>query len=319
MGKEQHSRNGVKTAVFINNSSNGGKGADKWLKINQTIKNQLHPETLYIDFTPPCNLKLIVKQLFQKDNVRFFIAAGGDGTVHHLINDIAEIDQTWLSEVHIGAIGLGSSNDFHKPCRSMIKGIPVRIDLNKDEKKDIGLVKIESQAGAIQRFFCINAGIGFTAEGNACYNNGGRFMHILKRNSTTLSIIWAVVKTLTGFKNIPVTLTESEKTSNMLVTNISICKNPNISGNFRYDLDTPADSGKFGLYIAEEMSKPEIIMLLHNLYFHRFSGVKKCSTSFTAKIEVTSYSEIAVETDGEIHRGNHFTFTVFPEKILFAG
>ena len=74
---------------------------------------------------------------------RKFIAAGGDGTINYLLNEIlSNPSKTIIDEIQIGAIGLGSSNDFHKPMYSsrLINGIPCKVDFTNTEERDIGCI-----------------------------------------------------------------------------------------------------------------------------------------------------------------------------------
>jgi diacylglycerol kinase family enzyme len=45
-----------------------------------------------------------------------FVAAGGDGTVNAVVSALVEnASPDALRRIRLGAVGLGSSNDFHKP------------------------------------------------------------------------------------------------------------------------------------------------------------------------------------------------------------
>ncbi len=75
---------------------------------------------------------------------RAFIAAGGDGTVNLLLNAVMELG-SGVTDIRIGAVGLGSSNDFHKPHGpdSVIAGVPVRVDCNSARPCDVIRIDFE--------------------------------------------------------------------------------------------------------------------------------------------------------------------------------
>ncbi len=53
---------------------------------------------------------------------------GGDGTVHALVEALALAPRRPpLDHLTLGAVGLGSSNDFHKPVGRRVGGVPVRL------------------------------------------------------------------------------------------------------------------------------------------------------------------------------------------------
>lgn len=60
-------------------------------------------------------------------NASACIAVGGDGTVNLLAQALLESVE-WR-EISLGALGTGSSNDFHKPRRKRFHGLPARLDL----------------------------------------------------------------------------------------------------------------------------------------------------------------------------------------------
>jgi len=308
----------MKAAVLINLSSNNGNACKKWLRIKSEVKKRLPEDTIYICYEMPVSLKNLMKSLISNERVTRFISAGGDGSVNLLINSLAQISPG-MEQFTFGAIGLGSSNDFLKPKTEKIKGIPVKLDFSKVIKSDLGKVTFSNDAKSQStRYFAVNASLGFTAEGNRSFNRGDRIIRFLKPKSVNLAIFWTVLKTLFLFQNKTVKLCFNGKECTKQITNVSVAKNPNVSGSFRYDVVTAPDSGKLGFYLAEDFSKAGILKLLFNLLRNRFSQLKKCHVSMIDSIEIESDIPIALETDGEIYTGSRFTFSIVPKAISFA-
>lgn len=309
----------MRIAVLVNYSANNGAASKKWQLIEKKVKAMLPSDTIYFQYNTPCNLENIIRTLIFRFNVKNFVSAGGDGSLNCLLNSLAKINQNHLTEYCIGAIGLGSSNDFHKPVKNQIDGIPVKIDFSVKNYTDSGLICITNYGRPYKRLFIINASLGFTAQGNMLFNKGDRIIRFFKSKSTNLTILWTVFKTLIKFRNLPLQINIGNTSKKVNVTNLSIAKNPNISGNFQYDISTTPNSGKLGFYLAENLSKPAMVALLYNLTRNKFSKIKNCSVNFIENIEIKSDSNIAVETDGEIFFGKKFLFSVFPKSILIAG
>ena len=59
-----------------------------------------------------------------RDGTRVFVAAGGDGTVHALVERARRIARhdSRSPTLPFGVVGLGSSNDFHKPVARRCSG-----------------------------------------------------------------------------------------------------------------------------------------------------------------------------------------------------
>ena len=119
----------MKTAVLINMSSNNGNAGKKWLRIESVVKNKLPVDTLFIKYGESDNFEEMLKSLIEGEGITRFISAGGDGSFNLLVNSLAEISGRF-EQFSCGAIGLGSSNDFLKPVKEKIDGIPLKINFS---------------------------------------------------------------------------------------------------------------------------------------------------------------------------------------------
>ena len=136
--------------------------------------------------------ELLQPHLGQKERT-LIVSAGGDGSVHYLVNHLLKDGKEYASNVTLGAIGLGSSNDFLKPFGEKIKGIPVRINYSKGTLlHDTGMVTYMDDANLEQRkFFIVNASVGVTAKANWNFNNPDYFLRFLKKQKTSSTIVYA--------------------------------------------------------------------------------------------------------------------------------
>ena len=99
--------------ILLNKYSNNGKGLKKWEKFRPELEGKHIPSeyTVISDFK---NFSACLRREVKKGE-RFLVSAGGDGTIHFLLNQVMQIKRSVRRDVVLGAIGLGSSNDFHKP------------------------------------------------------------------------------------------------------------------------------------------------------------------------------------------------------------
>jgi len=309
----------MKTAVLINGFANNGSAEKKWDHIEDDMKNIMPVGTLYIHFSETDNHISLMETLVNEYQVKNFVSAGGDGSINNLINTLAQVTNYQLTPFCIGAIGLGSSNDFLKPVKHKIRGIPVRIDFENKKQADLGIVEYMENDTTQKQLFIVNASLGFTAHGNQLFNdNRNKIICFLKPRSTNLCILWTIAQTLLNFKNINLEIAYDEKQFPTSVTNLSIAKNPNVSGSFCYDVDPGTDSGCLGFYLAENFKRQQIPRLLYALYRKQFSQTKNCKTALVQSVEINSVKPVLLETDGEIIEASRFRFSVLPKALFVA-
>ena len=309
----------MKTAVLINGFANNGSAGKKWDHIEDDVKSIMPVGTLYIHFSETDNHNSLMETLINEYKVKNFISAGGDGSINNLINTLAGVTNYQLEPYSIGAIGLGSSNDFLKPVKHKISGIPVKIDFENKKPVDLGLVEFTDRDTTKKQLFIVNASLGFTALGNQLFNdNSNKIIRFLKPRSTGIAILWTIIQTLRTYQNIDLEIAYNEEQISSSVTNLSIAKNPNVSGSFCYDIDPGADSGSLGLYLAENFKRQQIPKLLYALYRKRFSKTKNCKTALVHSVEINSAKPVLLETDGEIIEAGRFRFSVLPKALFVA-
>ena len=310
----------MNTAILVNLHANGNAGGKKWLSVKDDVLSMLPSIKEVITYKPPFQIQECILNLVTEKKIDCIISAGGDGSINYIINSIMKSGDDIARRIHLGAIGLGSSNDFLKPVLNTIKGIPLKIGLENSRLTDIGKVTfINKDAQCITKYFIINASIGITANANLLFNRGDFFINHVKSRFVNLAIIYAAIKTIVFNKNCPLLLNYNNEVRNVKISSLSVVKNPNISGNFKYDQKTAPDDGMLGLNYCHNMNFFELLKVLIDLKNGRFSGKPKRVSAMINNMRIKSDKFIALETDGEVEVANDIEFTIIPKAINVLG
>lgn len=302
--------------VFLNPRCDYGKGEMKWKK----LEPELRLRGLSFEVEELSSLQKLIQRIEQlsKRGERVFVAAGGDGTLHCLVNALMN-SRMDVSEVTVGAIGLGSSNDFHKPFRreEFWQGIPVKLDWREPLLRDLIRVRLQNGRGAVSQRIClINASIGITAQANAVYNSRLPFLRFIQKISIEGAILFAALKTILSFHNIPCTISRSDGRMHALpLTNLGVIKSPHFAGGLCYDIPLAPNDGFLGINLCADMNKSETLLTLFNLYRQRFQGRPKTFSWLTQSLSVKSRQPFAVEMDGEVAWASRVEFEILPRSI----
>ena len=304
--------------VFLNPMCFFGKGIKKWEKILPEMQQSL--SFTYDELPSPESLDdLLEKRITIGEKV--FIAAGGDGTVNLLANALMKREET-NGPFILGAIGLGGSNDFHKPfsAYSKINGIPTRLNWKEAIPSDIILVQYKGSRGnLLTRYSAINCSIGITAQANAFCNSRNPLVERLRHKSVEASVIYCALRTLFSYKNIPVILRlNTEKTRKIKLTNLGVIKNPHFAGGLCYGTELMPDDGKLGIHLAFNMRKWEVIKTMKSLYKHNFPRNAKTDTWIYPELTVESENPFALEIDGEVVVTDFARFDLLHKALRFC-
>lgn len=303
--------------LFLNTRAAGGTALKKWRRIESAFIDRFRPRRIHMPENVEAQRELLRQAI--KIGETDFVAAGGDGTVNTLLNSICEIARPdEFSRIRLGAVGLGSSNDFHKPFlkAQFMDGVPCKVDFRNAYLRDVGCLTFGENGHRIQRYFLANASIGVTAEANRFFNHPTATLEFLKGVSTGTAILYAAVQTILMYRNFECTIQvgQNERLTTLL-TNLAVMKSPHVSGSFLYDTPVAPNDGAFAINLSEYMSKLELLHLLYSLSRGRFMHLHHTQSWSQPSITISCAKPIAVEYDGEIVTARSAEFTVLQKHI----
>ena len=301
--------------VVLNKNSSGGTALRKWESVFKLLQLNGSIETFIVGRNGSLD-KFIIDSV--NKGKTDFVIAGGDGSINYFLNRcINLLEPEIIKQIKLGAVGIGSSNDFHKPFRdkNILQTIPYKINFKESVKRDVGCIQYESDGKYIKKYFLINASLGITAEGNNFFNNPDFILRFLKKTSTQTAIIYTILKNILTYKNFKIKMEVNNESLTTNVSNLGIIKSPFFTGKLRYQSDPLLNDGLFDVHLYSSLSKMKLLKL-----FYKLSGGKSdisLNKIFwrTDRIKISSDKEIAVEFDGEVITTKFAEFSVIPELI----
>lgn len=299
--------------ILLNKYCNGTGGLEKWKK----LKADLEENYLGKDYTIISGFKKFQATCVQEFDrgERLFVAAGGDGTVNFILNQLMALENGLRKELILGAIGLGSSNDFHKPFARNGNGqsngsgngkVPVKLDYKGAKPHNVGLVEYEDLDHKQQRkYFIVNCSVGLVAQANYFFNSENRIVNWLKPKWVEGTIWYAALETLFSAKNVPTEIRVEDERIETELTTFSTFINPNVSGNFRYDFEISPQSDYLGVALCEKMGIPARVRTMFSMTQGKFVGLPKTRVWRAKEIEISPSKPIALEMDGEVSLARH--------------
>lgn len=303
--------------LIVNPAAGGGTAVRKLKSVESDIRSR-HGE-YRAEFTrSAAELRSLVCASFDAGE-RHFVAAGGDGCVNALATAIMTgLTEAQRRSVALGAIGLGSSNDFHKPLAPdrIIAGIPFKMDFTSIRPRDLVILECERDGVNDGHFFLVNASVGLTAAANRFFNGPGRLLHVMKRMSSAAAILHAAFRTMVMYRNIRITIaTDPHGARDASVTNLAILKSPHVSGGLRFPGEASYDSGLMRFYLATDLELGGRFGLFRDLAAGRAPSGTTISTWDSPRGTIRSDRPFDFEFDGEVTSTKCVHLSVLPRHL----
>lgn len=306
------------TAVLVNGAACGGKALRKWGRVEPFVRERLPDAAAVAVLDGAAPARAWIEHALSRGEVAF-VAAGGDGTVNLLVDTIMKrAAPDALPRICIGAVGLGSSNDFHKPFGKdhQVSGIPFRLDFARASPYDVGVL----HADGVQAHWIVNASIGLTADANAFFNQPDALLRPLKRAAPGAAIAYAAVHTLAAARNRRMAVQlDCEAPFRAAVTNIGVIKNPNFTGSLTYRSPYEPTSGFFHVHLCSGMSRLRVLTTLWQASRSGFIGLPRTRSWRAQRLLVEAASRFPVEFDGETLTARRASFSIVKGAIQVCG
>ena len=288
----------MKTIIFINPSSAGGKALEARQKIESCFSGAGLQYKIHITKSLEDMIDTI-KAHIPTDYMNF-VGVGGDGTAHYMVNELADTDKT------LGIIPMGSGNDI-----AMNLGIPLEVEESckviaggKSKKLDLGVINDKYY------YLCI-AGSGFDSQVNDLANNT-KFP--IKGPS---KYTYSVYKTLITFRSKEFTFSYDGQIKDLYGMMVAAANMPSYGGGMKIAPEASPESGMFDVCIIKKMSKLHFMQVFPKVFEGKHVDDPNVEIFRTDQLTLESEYDFSVFADGEYICKLPATFKMAPGKMDF--
>ena len=289
------------------------KYKDVWLE----IKNQLDDNEIQYEyyFTKYHGDAVDIVQSKISEGYRNFIAAGGDGTVHEVINAFMKQEIVPSIELLLGVLPVGTGNDWAKH-HEIPTNIGEAVSLIKQSSigiQDIGIAFYISNEKEKIEYFNNVAGMAYDAF----------VVEKLEQRTSKpnkLVYIFYVLSYLFQYKlqNAIVEIDEKKLEGKFYTINIGICKYS--GGGMSLVPHAIHNDGLFAVTYAKEISKLAIVKNTYRFYNESLIDHPEIHGVQAKEISVKSFDEnpVLLELDGELVGHTPVRFEILQDALRFV-
>ncbi len=248
-----------------------------------------------------------------------FVVAGGNRTVNRVLNLLLNIpDAEKRKSIRLSAIDFGKSNDFYKPLdeNKLIHSMPDKFDFDQAQPCDVGCVTLELDGKPVEKYFLVSASCGVTTETYKLFQNPDSILRFFQRSNKQSARIYAALKTILTYKNFYLYV-RSQESGNFRtsVTNLTVVKNPNLSGDNQEDTITPYSSGNFIAHLSYGININDRMRQFFASSRGKLSSFHRTRTWSTDSLTISSSKPFNVGYDGEIQETRLAQFSLLSKHI----
>ncbi len=263
----------MKPCLIIRNPAAGrGRALKQWDAVARKLRDA---GTVYDEVVThrPWEASEIAER--EAGNYERIIAAGGDGTVHEVMNGMMRAG----SAAALGVLPLGTGNDFTKLLSS-----------------GVGVVDVSRiSAGHDSRYFANGMDIGFGAHAARNLTRVPRFL------TGFGAYLGALVLTLVKYPQLHVRIQLDDAPAFELTTAMTAVMNgTTFGGGFRVCPDARPDDSLLDLLLVGPVGRWEILQLASKIMSGAHTGDRRLRMLRTRRLCIESSEPMLVETDGEL-------------------
>ncbi len=265
-------------ALILNPMAGRGRGKKVESLLVEQLRSNLGPGDLFITRYPN-HAREIAQKI--KNDYEIIVAAGGDGTVHEVVNGMMN------GKAVLAVVPIGSGNDFTKML-NMPKEIPESVKViarNQRLRIDIGKVGEE--------YFPNGLGIGFDAW-------VVQESQKIKKLRGFLIYLYSVLKTTFKYRNQRITLHANGKTEERDIFLIAVGNGKAMGGGFFLTPEAQIADGELDVCIIHALTKREVFLNLPKAINGAHGEMPQVEMFRTRELFIETPTGIAAHADGEL-------------------
>ncbi len=291
--------------ALLNPVSASGRGARERPRIERALRDANVPFQLEVAAFPGHAKELVHKAAVA--GVRRFIAIGGDGTLHEVVNGIFSAGLPPGSAT-VGLIPLGRGNDWARMSRipRAVESAADLIGRARAVLHDVGIVELDAPGPGAVRYFINVAGVGFDA-------------HVVERTrAVRLGRLTYLAGLLRGFltfraPSISLVTGEVRREGPMFLAFAALGRY--CGAGMLVAPDASPSDGLFDVVTVDALTKLELLVNLRRLFDGTLTRHPKVQLVRSASLRVDATPPAQVEADGELLGRTPVTFRVLPGAV----
>lgn len=253
-----------------------------------------------------------------EEGVTSFAAAGGDGTLRDVLEELMKFDPETRAKLRLGAIGVGSSNDFLKPPDPdrWIGKAQVALDPKTAHAREV--YRVETEAG--EQHYLMNASIGLIAKGTQAFNHPPLWLRGLRKvlGHARAVTVHTLVSVLTD-RGVRAKISTPDRQEEGLFWGVTLLNCPHIAPGVIYQTPRTDRDGLFDV-LALTKTDPQTLGEISESLAQEVPRDEPPVAYFQASEVSLEFPEATlVEFDGEVVESRWAKFTILPEAITILG
>lgn len=289
----------MEVVIIVNEQAGHGRAKKQCEKI---MKELTVPVTLERTAYTGHAAEIVEKYVVDKRKI-LFIAIGGDGTMHEVVEGTHA-----HSHAIVGMVKGGSGNDFSRAYSTFKNAQQIEQFLLRHEVVPMDLGKLIK--GTKQSLFINNGGFGFDAL--VTYRtNQSKLKKLLNRFSLgKVAYAWIVFQELIRFTPFDLTINNEKTYASCYFVVVS--NQPYFGGGMKISPQSKADDHLLELTIVYNIAKWKLLLIFGTVFFGKHTRFKAVQQMQATSFDVTIHGEVYGHVDGEF-----IDKTVYGETIHY--
>ena len=294
--------------VLIANPKSGGGKVGKSLPENEHRLDEEGLEYRVVQTTGPGHASQAAREALDLGE-RFVVAAGGDGTIHEVVNGMIAHDQPVVPDAVLGVVAAGSGSDFVRTFGIPGDAVEASEHLMGDATRriDVGKITFREDGRDVVRYFPNIAEAGL---GGSVVERASR----LPRFLGPTQYFFAVWMVLPRFRSARITVNADGETYEGHARNVVVANCRYYGGGMHISPDSQPDDGQLDVILMIG-PKREVFTLLPRVYRGTHLQHPHMRQLSAKKLTVEADQPFRIEADGEVLGTTPATFEVIPTPI----